>query len=747
VWRLEDVADKKTGEIKQTKVPYSPHNPYLRASTTGHSTWGAFEQALSACEREGYDGVGYVLTQQAGFTGIDLDHCRDPATGEKEPWAMEIVKRLNSYTEVSQSDTGLHILVKGTLPAGGRKKGDIEMYNAGRYFAMTGSHLEGTPLAIEERQSELTELHTEVFTESKQESRRREQNHSTGVGSDDDLLEKIRASKQGAKFKRLYSGDHSDYPSESEADLALCSSLGFWTDWNPGHIDSLFRQSALCRSKWDEKHSSDGRTYGEMTIAKAFENHGDGYRGKGQELTFNTNTKESVIPQDDVLPFPLPVFPVRLQRFISEVATSLPCPIDFVACFVLAVLGLAIGKSRVLAIKDGWEEAPRIWVVVVAMPGDKKSPALEWAKRPLAEFQDQAAITYKAEQDEFEHKEAEYEKDLKVWKSGSREKPEAPAKPVFKQGHTTDITIEAIAPVLLDNPRGVGIIQDELTAWVTGMNQYKGGKGSDRAHTLSLWAGADITINRKGKPPLHVPKPFVPIMGCIPPDVLGELSDERGREDGFIHRLLFCFPEPVPHAYTEAVVSEVAKKDYEYLFSKLRELEPKADDQGRFIPEALHFTDSGKKAFRDWIDDHHSQMNESAFEYRLRGPWAKMEGYFGRLALILQMVACAFGEAASEDVDEVSAAGAAELIDYFKSHAEKVYTSLRATKEDKQLTALLQYLKRHGGKASIRDLSRSQHLDKKDCTDLLTELGKQGFGKLTSVDYPSGQQGDGFELF
>ena len=61
------------------------------------------------------------------------------------------------------------------------------------------------------------------------------------------------------------------YSSPSEADLALCTILSFWTKKKPGLIDSIFRQSGLYRPKWDEKHYSDGRTYGQETINTATE--------------------------------------------------------------------------------------------------------------------------------------------------------------------------------------------------------------------------------------------------------------------------------------------------------------------------------------------------------------------------------------------------------------------------------------------------------------------------------------------
>ena len=75
-------------------------------------------------------------------------------------------------------------------------------------------------------------------------------------------------SRQGEKFRRLWEGDTSGYESHSEADAALCSILSYWTKGDTAQIDRLFRRSGLMRTKWDEAHSSDKSTYGQMTICK-----------------------------------------------------------------------------------------------------------------------------------------------------------------------------------------------------------------------------------------------------------------------------------------------------------------------------------------------------------------------------------------------------------------------------------------------------------------------------------------------
>jgi putative DNA primase/helicase len=169
---------------KRTKVPISPRTGRL-ASSTDPATWTTFDVAASFAEQSHCDGVGFVFTHSP-YVGIDLDHCIDPRSGELEAWAMAIVERFASYTEISPSGTGLHIIVKGELPEGRKKKhvdgghpnAAIEVYDTGRYFTITGRHLGGIPFDIVEA-SDLAAWHAETFPAPPPEERERTEPAST----------------------------------------------------------------------------------------------------------------------------------------------------------------------------------------------------------------------------------------------------------------------------------------------------------------------------------------------------------------------------------------------------------------------------------------------------------------------------------------------------------------------------------------------------------------------------------------
>jgi len=197
---------------------------------------------------------------------VDRYKCRDPQTGKIEAWARDIIKRLNSYTEVSPSGRGLHIIIKGKLPPGGNRKGNIEIYSHGRYFTMTGHHIEGAPTSIESRQTKLEALHREIFGKPKEPPQDMGPRPTLDL-SDQELLDKALASND-ENFAKIWRGDICDYDNDdSKADFNLCLKLAFWTRKDAARIDRLFRQSGLMRDKWNRRTGTS--TYGAITIDKA----------------------------------------------------------------------------------------------------------------------------------------------------------------------------------------------------------------------------------------------------------------------------------------------------------------------------------------------------------------------------------------------------------------------------------------------------------------------------------------------
>jgi putative DNA primase/helicase len=311
---------------RPTKVPCRSDSA-ARAAVDDSASWSTFEAAVRAVERGLVDGVGFVFTADDPFTGLDLDGCyltdcpgavglgavrqsegvrggtaplppcvlkdtggggsRSHPQGESEPGhspgqsvlhpaAAAIVAGLDSYTERSPSGRGLHLLIAAQNAVAGRRTSstewgsNLEVYSAGRFFAVTGDQLPGSPPRIVRRQAEL-----EALVDRYWPTRHREPSPAAPSGEvisldDEQLLSRALRARNGQRFERLWCGDSEGYGSPSEADLALCAMLAFWSSRDQVQIDRLFRCSGLFRSKWDRRlRQGEARTYGDATIEKA----------------------------------------------------------------------------------------------------------------------------------------------------------------------------------------------------------------------------------------------------------------------------------------------------------------------------------------------------------------------------------------------------------------------------------------------------------------------------------------------
>jgi primase-polymerase (primpol)-like protein len=280
---------------KPTKQPFSPMTltPANRLDDTStfdfaldtlQNAW-AYATAEAHLHGPPFAGVGFRFEYctAAPFIFVDLDNCRDPETGEIEAWALETVERFNTYTEVSPSGKGVHILFRSTwTPAAGNRKGNTEVYWCGRWAAMTGEHLPGTPFDLIDRTEVFRAFHAELFPVPPPTPAAVASAPAVQF-SDDQLLNRARAARNGAMFRELFDQPPTR-PNHSEEDLRLCCILSFWTGRDAERIDRLFRQSALMREKWNR------RDYRLRTIRKAIESTPEVFTPSRTHTTHTTTT-------------------------------------------------------------------------------------------------------------------------------------------------------------------------------------------------------------------------------------------------------------------------------------------------------------------------------------------------------------------------------------------------------------------------------------------------------------------------
>lgn len=718
---------------RRGKVPVDPKTGN-NAETNDPSTWGTFEEAVAHAKRSGLDGVGLVFTEGDPFAFVDLDGCMDLETGEITPEAASIVDTLDSYTEVSSSGRGLHVVVRGEKPGPRNRKGKIEMYDRRQYLAVSARPLPGRPATVEDRGGVLAALYRETFGEDKEDG-------PDGVlpepvsppMEDDELIAKCRRARNGAKFAALYddgvlSGHGEDH---SGADLALVSTLAFYSQ-DPEQIDRLFRESGLYREKWEREDYRDrtvrkalsGRTkfygreydFGEVVLVEDdgyFEDGKDGARDaddtcdtvtpiSGPPRPDTGDTYDTVTPpvaplryRVDGMPFPLHALPPTLRRYLEEAAHAKEAPVEFVAVPMLAALGTAIGASRRFRIERTWPELPTLYTAVVALPASGKSPAEDAAMLPVYRQGKVLNQRYRLALEDYKREHQAWEQEAADARKKKARVPEEPEKPVKERIRVGDTTVEALQLRMVENPRGLVLARDELAGFFNSLNQYR--QGADREFWLSQHSGRVPAIDRKSADESYdIDYPCVSVVGSIQPEKLGVLDIEAG--DGMVERFLFAWPDARRQPDSEQDVSVEAEDAYCEIWDRLYALGMEEDEFGNPAPRDVPLAEGlvpAWKAYKRALKDGADEPGVSSF---MRGVLGKMKAHFPRFALILALVRTVESGDPREEVRREDLEGAWELANYFVAQSYRVYTEFKKENKDDLLAhALGQFLDKTGG--------------------------------------------------
>jgi hypothetical protein len=446
--------------------------------------------------------------------------------------------------------------------------------------------------------------------------------------------------------------------------------------------------------------------------------------------------KESARCLPAVEPFPVEVLPGVLADFVRAGAEALGCPPDYLAVPMLVLAGAAIGTARCVEAKESWRELPSLFACIVGGPGSGKSPALKVVAAPVERRQRELQARYERERKGYEAglrrrkaaKKTQEKSRAPSDTSGASDTSRAgesrpghrdadpdpgrcrdagpdPREPVMERVVTSDATVESLSPILANNPRGIALVRDELAAWVRSFNMYRGGRGNDRQYFLSVWSGQPIVIDRKNVPhPLIIERPFLGIAGGLVPDMLPELADEQGCNDGFLDRILFSWPDhPGCAPWSEATIPPDLERAWEGALAYLWGLRPSAPGERGAEPQVVKMTASAKEVWVAFYNEEAAALSAPDCLPASRGVRVKLFCYCLRLALILHELRLAAGEESDEAVGEGSMRGAVALAGYFLSHAERCYAAMVKPEEgaeaDNQdlLRAAAQVAKDNGG--------------------------------------------------
>ncbi len=296
---------------KNTKIPINPYDG-SPGKSNDPNTWSDFDTAMRALnDVERADGLAFYFAN--GYVGLDIDHIdsnlEDWRAGDNDP--NNLVNKFqdltdNTYMEVSQSGTGIHAIFKGKIPGKRRRKGNYEMYQTGRFFALTGNNIIPNPTIKSMSDDEMKTLYEFLFGKDNVVQLHSESDNITPVDlSVAEIIKRAENSaKTGTRFTMFMKGGWEQfYSSHSEADMAFANDLAFWTGRDFHKMDTIFRNSSLMREKFDEKHGA--VTYGTSLLNKAINETQNIYNPESDSqdsessytFSFNEDKTKKIIPR------------------------------------------------------------------------------------------------------------------------------------------------------------------------------------------------------------------------------------------------------------------------------------------------------------------------------------------------------------------------------------------------------------------------------------------------------------------
>jgi len=393
---------------------------------------------------------------------------------------------------------------------------------------------------------------------------------------------------------------------------------------------------------------------------------GSRLKSKIKELKQSISIQEETKIKIEDLVFPIDIFPSDIQKYLIECNSKLDSSIEYMGCSLLWLISVCIGNSIDIEVKKGWIENVSLWISIVGKAGLGKTPSISNIVFPLIKINAKEIKKYIKESEKYEYY-------MNLSKKEKDEHSEV-FKPIKSQFIANDITLEALVDLHQESDNAVGVFKDELAGWLKDMNKYR--EGSDLEFWLSTWSGKSVNLNRLTRRGSFVEKPFIPVLGGIQPSIFNTFYTDENKDNGFMDRMLLCYPDLKIDYYNENEISEDILKWYkETIISFYDTIKSilKRDEDGEIIPLTSKFSPDAKlewmRMFNEMTD---IQNNEEENEY-LKSMFPKQKSYIPRFACLIHVFNDFFIEGGNSLlISKESILKAEKLSKYFVATAKKI---------------------------------------------------------------------------
>jgi hypothetical protein len=700
VWKGNQRADGKI-----TKIPYQVRNGH-KASVIDPAQWSSFEDAIAAAHN--YDGIGFVFNENDPFTGIDLDDTRGDAVALERQKAL--FQQFDSYSEISPSGNGLHIIVKGSVPSG-RRNGNVEVYSTGRFFTMTGNVYHARPIA--DRQPELDALWA-CLSDGKLPTPLPAIDWRPSDETDQSIIDRAFNADNGAKFRALWTGDgsalHGSDRSGSAIDQALVNVIQFYTK-DIAQIERIW----LSSPQGQREKTRARKDYRERTIARAF----DRELSKVELLNIplgnyglKTIADMSEPPRPLRREMPPPrSFPIeQLGNILGEATNAIvekvQCADAIAAMSVLGAASLAVQAHADVIIPATAHSKPlSLFLVTIAASGERKSAAdiealwpIRQFERELNDYYNAAMPAYRNKMDAWEAQREKIKRDKRgdvAWKTTEFDALGiAPTPPLTPMLTCPEPTFEGLCKLYATGMPMLGIFSDEG-------GQFVGGHGlsaDNRLRTItglsSLWDGSPIKRVRVTDGVSVLPGRRLAVHLMMQPDVASMLlSDPVLKDQGFLSRILVASPVGVAgtrfqrrtsYGGSDALILYNAR-----LLEILRLTPPLAmGKQNELEPRRLQLDNGAGSMWRDYADAVEHRLAKGGVFEQIPGFANKLPEHAARIAGVLTLV----DHVAAPSINVEALQRAITVAEYFASEALRLFDARMASPAIRLAETLLTWL-------------------------------------------------------
>jgi len=678
---------------KWTKPPFNEDGKKIDAHDP--TEWMTFSQAVQAYQRGGFDGIGLSLNAMEALAGVDLDHC--VKGGEIEPWALKIVEELGSYVEISPSGEGLRILGYGKLRREGRKKGNVEVYDGGRYLTFTGHRLDSATSDIEDFDEALNRVHHRIWAENPKIPIL--QSNGGEVGGD--LAERFAAlCDDDPKFKdRYYSpasvGDRSDH------EFHLCARL-----WEEGFSESEIRSlmDSSPQEKWRERGADD---YRDTTIRRAVQSAAAPKATASKGVPETEGARQ--VSEEELASRKMdngPKFELNLPgnhyltRYIAygrDVSDAYP---DYWLAGGLYQLAVIADKKIWIKLRQG-PVYPNLYIFIAGRSSlSRKSTVVDVSEALLNDHRPGTAIN--AVPTEFS--------------------PEAFIEHLDESPHAPWVRDEAagvLSTMRRDYMRG---FKDSL------MQLYD---------CRSIHRKLRTNQRKKSKTEFIVDDPYLNVLWATTDSSLAANTEINDTLSGFMARFIYHFPRRPKERWLPLEEGEAMNSELELVVRG--QLTAMSKNVSEMVRQQLNFSKEASEYWTQWQKQRAREIEkrDDANEMQIH---SRLVPLVAKLSMLFELGSSDFDPAWRRPIRLEYVVEACRLVDeYYQPMAMAVYDMVGRDLERNIIDRIIAFLKRHGGVSTKREISRHVKIKAKELDEYLATMTGDGTIEYCYIKNPRGE--------